>query len=61
MAMFAGIVLVAPFVIPPTVAVLAIPLRRLFPTAGRLAADATRTNAHGERRRPRSRWASALP
>ena len=43
--MFAGIVLVAPFVIPPTVAVLAIPLRRLFPTAGRLAADATRTNA----------------
>ena len=45
MAMFAGIVLVAPFVIPPTVAVLAIPLRRLFPTAGRLAADATRTNA----------------
>jgi putative ABC transport system permease protein len=44
MAMFAGIVLSAPFLVPPVVSVLALPLRRLFPTAGRLAADATRTN-----------------
>jgi putative ABC transport system permease protein len=44
MAMFAGIVLAAPFVIPPLVGALAAPLRWLFPTAGRLAADATRTN-----------------
>jgi putative ABC transport system permease protein len=37
-------VLVAPFVIPPIVAALSVPLSRLFPTAGRLAGDATRTS-----------------
>ena len=45
MAMFAGLVAAAPFVITPLVRLLGIPLRRAFPTAGRLAADATRLNA----------------
>jgi putative ABC transport system permease protein len=44
MAMFAGMVMAAPFVIPPLVAALALPLCRLFPTTGRLAADAARAN-----------------
>ena len=44
MAMFAGMVVAAPFVIPPLVRGLAVPLRRLLPTTGRLAADAATAN-----------------
>jgi putative ABC transport system permease protein len=44
MAMFGGMAVAAPFLITPIVGLLAAPLRRLFPTAGRLAADASRTN-----------------
>ena len=40
MAMFGGIVMLAPFVIIPIVRVLAWPLRKAFPAGGRLAADA---------------------
>jgi putative ABC transport system permease protein len=44
MLMFVGIALAAPFLIMPIVSVLARVLRRLAPTGGRLAADATRSN-----------------
>ena len=44
MAMFAGMALLAPFVIIPVVRVLAWPLRRLFPAGGRLAADSLLAN-----------------
>ncbi len=44
MAMFAGMVVVAPFIVPPIIAALAVPLRRVLPVSGRLAADATRTS-----------------
>ena len=45
MAMFLGIALLAPFVIVPLVRALAVPLRRVFPAGGRLAADALLANA----------------
>jgi putative ABC transport system permease protein len=45
MAMFVGMVLAAPIIITPLVSLLTRPLRRLSPTGGRMAADATRTNA----------------
>lgn len=44
MAMFAGMVVGAPFFITPLVAVLARPMRRLMPATGRLASDAARGN-----------------
>jgi putative ABC transport system permease protein len=44
MAMFVGMALTAPAIITPLVALLAKPLRRIAPTGGRLAADATRRN-----------------
>ena len=44
MAMFAGMALLAPFVILPVVRALAWPLRRVFPAGGRLAADALMAN-----------------
>lgn len=44
-AMFVGMVLAAPVIITPLVRVLARPLRRISPTGGRMAADATRTNS----------------
>jgi putative ABC transport system permease protein len=44
MAMFAGMAMLAPFVILPTVRALAWPLRRLFPAGGRLAADSLLAN-----------------
>ena len=44
MAMFAGMALLAPFVILPVIRVLAAPVRRLFPTGGRLAANALLSN-----------------
>jgi putative ABC transport system permease protein len=45
MSMFVGMVLAAPVLITPLVGLLTRPLRRLSPTGGRMAADATRTNA----------------
>ena len=45
MAMFLGIALLAPFVIIPLVRVLAVPLRKVRPAGGRLAADALLSNA----------------
>jgi putative ABC transport system permease protein len=44
MAMFAGIAVTAPFFISPLVRALAVPLRRVAPSGGRLAADAARSN-----------------
>lgn len=44
MAMFVGMALAAPYVIMPFVRALALPVRRLSPTAGRLATDAARSN-----------------
>jgi putative ABC transport system permease protein len=44
MAMFAGMAIAAPFIILPTIRVLAVPFRRLLPTGGRLAADALLAN-----------------
>jgi putative ABC transport system permease protein len=44
MTMFAGMALLAPFVILPAVQLLAWPLRRAFPSGGRLAADALMAN-----------------
>lgn len=44
MAMFAGMAIAAPFVILPVVRWLALPLRRLLPTGGRLAADSLLSN-----------------
>jgi putative ABC transport system permease protein len=44
MLMFFGLALAAPFIITPVVRALALPLRRLFPTGGRLAGDAAGSN-----------------
>ena len=44
MAMFAGIVLAAPFAITPIVRALSVPLRRVSPTGGRLAFDSASGN-----------------
>ena len=44
MAMFAGMAMLAPFVIMPVVRLLAWPLRKAFPAGGRLAADALLAN-----------------
>ena len=44
MLMFVGIVMAAPYVIMPLVRMLAVPLRRIAPTGGRLASDAARAN-----------------
>jgi putative ABC transport system permease protein len=44
MLMFVGLAMAAPFLIMPFVRLLAHPMRRLFPTSGRLAADAARSN-----------------
>jgi putative ABC transport system permease protein len=44
MAMFAGMAIAAPFVILPVVRWLALPLRRVLPTGGRLAADSLLSN-----------------
>ena len=44
MAMFAGMAVLAPFVIMPLVRVLSLPLRWLAPSGGRLAADAAVSN-----------------
>jgi putative ABC transport system permease protein len=45
MAMFAGMAIAAPFVILPVVRWLALPMRRVLPTGGRLAADALLSNS----------------
>ncbi|HEX3279139.1 MAG TPA: FtsX-like permease family protein [Thermoleophilaceae bacterium] len=44
MAMFAGMATAAPFIILPVVRWLAVPIRRLFPAGGRLAADSLLSN-----------------
>ena len=44
MAMFAGMALLAPFVILPAIRVLAVPIRGVFPASGRLAADSLVAN-----------------
>ena len=44
MAMFAGMAIAAPFLIMPVVRRLAVPMRRILPTGGRLAADALVSN-----------------
>ena len=44
MAMFAGMAVAAPFVILPVVRWLALPMKRVLPTGGRLAADALLSN-----------------
>ena len=44
MLMFVGITMAAPFLIMPVVRLLSRPLRRIAPTGGRLAGDATRSN-----------------
>jgi putative ABC transport system permease protein len=44
MAMFAGMAIAAPFLIVPVVRFLALPMKRVFPTGGRLAADALLSN-----------------
>ena len=44
MAMFVGMVLLAPFVILPLVRLMAYPLQRVMPAEGRLAADAAQTS-----------------
>ena len=44
MAMMVGLVLLAPFVVMPLIRLLALPLRKVFPAEGRLAADATGSN-----------------
>jgi putative ABC transport system permease protein len=44
MAMFAGMAVAAPFLILPLVRAFALPLRKLAPSGGRLAADAVRSN-----------------
>jgi putative ABC transport system permease protein len=44
MAMFVGMVLAAPYIILPIVRALAVPVRRLLPTGGRLAANAALSN-----------------
>jgi putative ABC transport system permease protein len=44
MAMFAGMAIAAPFLIMPVVRGLAVPMRRVLPTGGRLASDALLSN-----------------
>lgn len=44
MVMFVGMVLLAPFVVIPLVRLMSVPLRRLMPAEGRLAADAAQAN-----------------
>ena len=44
MAMFAGMAIAAPFLILPVIRWLALPLRRVLPTGGRLAADSLLAN-----------------
>jgi putative ABC transport system permease protein len=44
MAMFAGMAVAAPFVILPVIRWLAVPIRRVLPTGGRLAADSLLSN-----------------
>jgi putative ABC transport system permease protein len=44
MAMFAGMAAAAPFIILPVIRWLAMPIRRLLPTGGRLAADSLLSN-----------------
>jgi putative ABC transport system permease protein len=44
MLMFVGMAMAAPFVITPLVRLLGVPLRRFFPTGGRLAGDAAASN-----------------
>jgi putative ABC transport system permease protein len=44
MAMFAGMAAAAPFIILPVIRWLAVPVRRLLPTGGRLAADSLLSN-----------------
>jgi len=44
MAMFAGMAIAAPFVILPVVRWIAVPIRHVLPTGGRLAADALLSN-----------------
>ena len=44
MAMFAGMAIAAPFIIVPVIRWLAVPVRRLLPTGGRLAADSLLSN-----------------
>ena len=44
MLMFVGMAMAAPFLITPLVRALTVPMKRLFPTSGRLAADAARSN-----------------
>jgi putative ABC transport system permease protein len=44
MAMFAGMAIAAPFLILPVVRWIALPMRRVLPTGGRLAADALLSN-----------------
>jgi putative ABC transport system permease protein len=44
MAMFAGMAIAAPFVILPVIRWLAVPVRRVLPTGGRLAADSLLSN-----------------
>jgi putative ABC transport system permease protein len=44
MAMFAGMAIAAPFIILPVIRGLALPLRRILPTGGRLAADSLLSN-----------------
>jgi putative ABC transport system permease protein len=44
MAMFAGMAAAAPFIILPIIRWLAVPVRRLLPTGGRLAADSLLSN-----------------
>jgi putative ABC transport system permease protein len=44
MAMFAGMAIAAPFIILPVIRWLAIPVRRVLPTGGRLAADSLLSN-----------------
>jgi putative ABC transport system permease protein len=44
MAMFAGMAIAAPFIVLPVIRWLAIPVRRVLPTGGRLAADSLLSN-----------------
>ena len=44
MAMFAGMAVAAPFLILPLIRALAVPLRKVAPSGGRLASDAVRSN-----------------
>jgi putative ABC transport system permease protein len=44
MAMFAGMAIAAPFIILPVIRWLAVPVRRVLPTGGRLAADSLLSN-----------------